>query len=554
MSEYFVGSTGANNQTNFSSLDTSEVLDDLGLNTGDSPTFSGLFLEGSGSTIFSVDGSNGRLFGVTDEVTGTVFSVNDAAGLPIIEVESTSSYDKITLGEYGSDLLVLSGQNTIEITGSQIASQSWVGQQGFTTSGGTDDQNLNEVLAEGNTSSYGISVNQITGTALTIDTDTLFVDSTNDRVGIGTTSPKSILELASQNPVINFKDTNAGADLSYRYIQNVDGKFLFAKANDAYNSFTTHMAIDTDGNVGIGITSPNELLHVEDSSSSSGTSIAIQNAFGESPKNIKFRYNDTVETARIEGFGRNNTSQLPYLAFHVNQTTSSSASNDVAERMRIDSSGNVGIGTTSPNRDLQIGDGSSNSVVAIVGSTAGLAQLALGDTDDDNYGQIILDNSTNKLQIQNGGGGPVGDRGITLDSSQKVGIGTASPTDILTINETADSNGIRINGYDDESSSYLKMFVDNNGRSRIAQNTDGSSGYLFLEAEDYLQLIAGSFVYTTGEFRIYDAGQLSLGNGADFKIKYDNSTDKLNIYSSTNNGITMDTSGNVGIGTTSPSY
>lgn len=134
MSEYFVGSTGANNQTNFSSLDTSEVLDDLGLNTGDSPTFSGLFLEGSGSTIFSVDGSNGRLFGVTDEVTGTVFSVNDAAGLPIIEVESTSSYDKITLGEYGSDLLVLSGQNTIEITGSQIASQSWVGQQGYITS------------------------------------------------------------------------------------------------------------------------------------------------------------------------------------------------------------------------------------------------------------------------------------------------------------------------------------------------------------------------------------------------------------------------------------
>ena len=86
MSEYFVGSTGANNQTNFSSLSTSEVLDDLGLNTGDSPTFSGLFLEGSGNTIFSVDGSNGRLFGVTDEVTGTVFSVNDAAGLPIVEV------------------------------------------------------------------------------------------------------------------------------------------------------------------------------------------------------------------------------------------------------------------------------------------------------------------------------------------------------------------------------------------------------------------------------------------------------------------------------------
>jgi hypothetical protein len=131
MSEYFVGTTGSNSQTTFEALTTSEVLDDLGLNTSDAPTFSGLFLDGSGSTIFSVDGSNGRLFGVTDEVTGTVFSVNDAAGLPIVEVESTSDFDKITLGEYGSDLLVLSGQTTAEVTGSQIATQSWISDQGF---------------------------------------------------------------------------------------------------------------------------------------------------------------------------------------------------------------------------------------------------------------------------------------------------------------------------------------------------------------------------------------------------------------------------------------
>ena len=110
MSEYFVGTTGANSQTNFESLTTSQVLDDLSLNTGDSPTFSGLFINSTGTsannTLFSVDGSNGRLFGVTDDVTGSIFSVNDAAGLPIIVVESTSSYDKITMGEYGSDLLV----------------------------------------------------------------------------------------------------------------------------------------------------------------------------------------------------------------------------------------------------------------------------------------------------------------------------------------------------------------------------------------------------------------------------------------------------------------
>ena len=39
---------------------------------------------------------------------------------------------------------------------------------------------------------------------------------------------------------------------------------LFAKANDAYNSFTTHMAITTDGNVGIGATTPTGKLQTGD--------------------------------------------------------------------------------------------------------------------------------------------------------------------------------------------------------------------------------------------------------------------------------------------------
>jgi hypothetical protein len=47
---------------------------------------------------------------------------------------------------------------------------------------------------------------------LTVDTNTMFVNSTNNRVGIGTVSPSSILHLsASNDPIITLTDTGASA-------------------------------------------------------------------------------------------------------------------------------------------------------------------------------------------------------------------------------------------------------------------------------------------------------------------------------------------------------
>ena len=58
----------------------------------------------------TIDGSTGRLLSVTDALTGVIFSVNDAAGLPIIQVDS-ALIDIVTMGPYGTNTFVLSNTN-----------------------------------------------------------------------------------------------------------------------------------------------------------------------------------------------------------------------------------------------------------------------------------------------------------------------------------------------------------------------------------------------------------------------------------------------------------
>lgn len=59
----------------------------------------------SGSTPFSVAGTNGSLFSVVDNLSGTLMSVNNNAGLPILEIFSD---DKIVGGRFGQNDFVLS--------------------------------------------------------------------------------------------------------------------------------------------------------------------------------------------------------------------------------------------------------------------------------------------------------------------------------------------------------------------------------------------------------------------------------------------------------------
>jgi hypothetical protein len=113
----FTNNTGGTYSTLFNTLTGVTVNGNLSVTgntsvkgiTGTTALFSGsgqniVTIVGSGSTLplFSVQGSSGELFSVTDSLTGSLFSVNDISGLPILEVFS----DNTTLmGDYLSPSL-----------------------------------------------------------------------------------------------------------------------------------------------------------------------------------------------------------------------------------------------------------------------------------------------------------------------------------------------------------------------------------------------------------------------------------------------------------------
>ena len=84
--------------------------------TGSAGSGSALYAYKSGSTVVDIQGSQGQLFSVIDALSGSLMSVNDVSGLPILEVFSD---DRVVLGTYGAPALVITGSNAV-FTGSVV--------------------------------------------------------------------------------------------------------------------------------------------------------------------------------------------------------------------------------------------------------------------------------------------------------------------------------------------------------------------------------------------------------------------------------------------------
>ena len=418
----------------------------------------------------------------------------------------------------------------------------------------------------------------------------LYIDHDNQRLGVGETSPDVKLHVAGDDTAAAFStvlkvestaDEGSVQDIHIynqydrdigikfetlggeNYIwqdSNSDDALIFStggsnRTNDAALILEQDQdVIVPNGKLGVGLSSPSTTLHVGGFTRMNG---------GLQMNTANATIYQILDSALR--FGTNNT-----------------------ERMRIDSIGNVGIGTTSPAAGLQVALGGTN----IPAAGASTASAVFGNsTSDDNYGVAIGANSsgvgyissqrtdgtatTYNLAIQpNGGNVGIG----TTSPSTKLNISSASFNDHITLTRSTDELGISVSG---------GQLMFEGGVSPFNNNNEdlGRSDKYWKELFVYSVRSGGGLQFKTSgnneRMRITSAGNVGIGTtnptealmvegwirvanntGIKFNTSASSGDPTLNIDSSAhwnflntagNNLLKIDNGGNVGIGTTSPS-
>tara|TARA_R110000765_G_scaffold1848_1_gene4963 strand:+ start:120 stop:1268 length:1149 start_codon:yes stop_codon:yes gene_type:complete len=161
---------------------------------------------------------------------------------------------------------------------------------------------------------------------LTVDTNTLYVDSTNNRVGIGTTSPayqidiqgssNNALRLKTSSPVLRLEDSDDNAH--HTFIGSSDDLYITSDAGNTGNGnmifrnggSSERMRLDSNGNMGLGVSPPSTYW-------GSGDNAALFTGLGFLGSNGNF-----AVSLYSNGY-RNSSSGFTYLGINGNTTTAS---------------------------------------------------------------------------------------------------------------------------------------------------------------------------------------------------------------------------------------
>ena len=237
------------------------------------------------------------------------------------------------------------------------------------------------------------------------------------KVGIGTNNPQQLLHIDGTNPVIRLRDSDAtGTPLAHIDASGGALKLQADSSNETADSFLTlevdgseHVRVKSDGNVGIGTNAPGTILHLK-KNDAVGPTISLTNNSKTSYINLwgatgggADRTNQFEINAVNTGYGLTLAS-TDYVRFKTNVITASD------EAMRINSNGRVGIGTTSPDSNLDIeGTGSPELRVTDTTNTVG-AYIQSNDT------KTIFGSRTNHpVQIEQNAGAA-----LYIDTSKNV--------------------------------------------------------------------------------------------------------------------------------------
>jgi hypothetical protein len=416
----------------------------------------------------------------------------------------------------------------------------------------------------------------------------LYVNPQNNRVGVNNESPSTTLDVDGA--------INTTGDLTVGGTLNLTGAFtsdvinagsgtaaapsvsVGTTDNGLYSPGTDEIGVSTNGVQRLAIDSSGRLLVGTSTAPTTGNQApyAKISSFGNTFDNnaagyINIGRNETAanmssgngvgglifadsaggQFAQIDCFADGTPGTNDYPGRLTFSTTADGASSST-ERLRIDSSGNVGIGRTSPAQNLDVA--SSNNIAYALD---GWALAGKGDSSDILFGGI-LGSQFDTLKFFTSGS-----ERMRIDSSGNVGIGTTSPGAKLEVSTTGANATVAVNRTDASTAGNISLnagnsanYINNSGTKDFTINTSNlerlridSSGNVGIGTTS-----PGARLNIDGDFWIDAAGATRLKvthtGGGDMRI--DNPTSTLAFATGSTERMRIDTSGNVGIGTTSP--
>jgi hypothetical protein len=444
----------------------------------------------------------GDISGATATFTGDVsiggtLTYEDVTNIDSVGIITARSGVHVTGGDVGIGTDSPTGRLEVKKDGTTEAIQIWRSDMGT--------NNRTVVFYSPDTDSSTEPFYWSTGNSFAwkIDGSERMRIASDGNVGIGTSIPSAKLHIFADSATAQFRLSHSDDIASYYAIGRDSSGNL--RINDSANGEL--IRIQPSGNVGINEISPEERLQVDGNIRVSSTN-----------QYLKFTAGNTQQSGllAIAGDPANNRAGINFQGVASNQKTAitfstSDTVSTMAERMRIDDDGNVGIGTSIPAGKLHVTAGTSarffiegsNGRSEIRANSGNLSFFTNEDANPSGANNTIFYNSSNES--------------MRINSSGDVGIGTNSPNEKLEV-----IGNIRAQASDSSSGAQME-----------------SGGALELWRSDGVAFI--DFKTSTSE---------------DFDCRIQQASDGLSFATGGNGSSTermrIDSSGNFGIGTNSP--